>query len=208
MITEIFGKKVGMTQIFDEKSDLVPVTLIKVGPCVALEEKDVANKKIVKIGYEEVTKDKQKKKPLAGYFNKLGTSYFKTVKEVVKASADAVEKGSTFDAKIFEVNEKVDVIGTTVGRGFQGGMKRHNWSGQPAAHGHMMHRRPGSIGCRAQPGEVIKGKTMPGHMGNVRRTTKNLKIVKVDSENNLIYVTGSCAGCKNSTVIIRKIGAK
>ena len=206
MITEIYGKKVGMTQIFDEKSDLVAVTLIKVGPCVAIEE--LADKKVVKIGYEEVLKEKHMKKPLAGYFKKMETPYFKTVKEVEKVGTEVLEKGTVLKADIFELNEKVDVVGTTVGRGFQGGMKRHNWSGQPASHGHRMHRRPGSSGGAAARGEVRKGKTMPGHMGNVRRTTKNLKVVKVDTENSLIYVTGSCAGCKNSTVIIRKTGAK
>lgn len=206
MVNQVFGKKIGMTQIFDESGQLVPVTLIEVGPCTILEEKDYSDKKVAKIGYKEVTKDKKKIKPLAGYFAKLGVPYFKVTKEVAKVTEEDLEKGTVIDSSVFDENEMIDIIATTIGRGFQGGMKRHNWHGQPASHGHTIHRVPGSIGACAYPGEVRKGKKMPGHMGNVRATTKNLKIVKIDSEKNLIFVKGSCAGHKNSTVIIRKMG--
>jgi len=198
----------GMTQIFNEKAELVPVTVIKVGPCVVLEEKSYDNKKVVRIGYDQTVKEKNQLKPLAGYFKKMGVPYCRKSKEVVKLTDESLEAGKTFDASIFAENEIVDVIGTTIGRGFQGGMKRFGWSGQPAAHGHMMHRRPGSIGCRAQPGEVNKGKDMPGHMGDVRATTKNMKVVKIDVENNIIFVKGSCAGHKHAQVIVRKTGVK
>ena len=208
MINELYGKKIGMTQIFNEKSELVPVTVIKVGPCVALEEKSYDNKKVVRIGYDQSVKEKNQLKPLVGYFKKIGAPYCRKTKEVEKLTDETIEVGKTFDASNFAENEIVDIIGTTIGRGFQGGMKRFGWSGQPAAHGHMMHRRPGSIGCRAQPGEVNKGKHMPGHMGDVQATTKNMKVVKIDAENNIIFVKGSCAGHKHAMVIIRKTGAK
>jgi large subunit ribosomal protein L3 len=208
MIKELYGKKIGMTQIFNDKAELVPVTAIKVGPCVALEEKAYSNKKVVRIGYDQSVKEKNQLKPLAGYFKKVGTPYCRETKEVEKLSDESIAAGTTFDASVFAENEVVDVIGTTIGRGFQGVVKRHGWAGQPAAHGHMMHRRPGGIGCRARPGEVNKGKPMSGHMGDVRATTKNLKVIKIDAANNIIFVKGSCAGHKHATVIIRKTGAK
>jgi len=206
MIKEIFAKKIGMTQIFDENAELVGVTVLEVGPCTVLEEKEYPRKKVVKIGYQEVTKENRKIKPAAGYFNKLGTPYFRTVKEVAKLVDGPVEKGTILSASVFAENDMVDIIGTSKGRGFQGGMKRHNWSGQPASHGSMTHRRIGSNGANTTPGRVVKGKTMPGHMGDERVTVKNLKIVKVDAEKNLVFLRGSCPGHNNGTVIIRKQG--
>lgn len=204
MVKEVFGKKIGMTQIFDEQAKLVPVTLIEVGPCTVLEVIQNAQENKVKIGYDVVSKEKQQIKPLAGYFNKLKTAYFKQIKEVEIDSETLPESGSVVDSAIFQENQKVDIIGTTKGRGFAGGMKRHGWGGQPATHGSTTHRRVGSIGACAFPGEVVKGKSMPGHYGHERRTVKNLKIVKVDKERNLIFVEGSCPGHNNSILRIRK----
>lgn len=204
MVRELLGKKIGMTQIFDEEGKLCAVTAVEVGPCWILEEKDYPHKKVVKIGYQEVKKEKKKKKPQLGYFSKLGVSYFRKIKETQKLREEVLDRGRALGADIFSENELVDLTAFSKGRGFQGGMKRHNWRGQPASHGSTTHRRIGSSGASTYPARVVKGHRMPGHMGNRKVTIKNLKILKVDKERNLIFVEGSCPGARNSLVIIRK----
>lgn len=204
MIREIFGKKLGMTQIFTETGQVKPVTLIEVGPCQVLEEKEVSGKTRVVIGYDEISKVRRQKKPLAGYFKKLDVAYFRHVRETEKTGTEPFEKGKSLGVDIFAPDEKVDIQAVSIGRGFQGGMKRHNWAGQPGSHGSTSHRRIGSTGASAYPSRIVKGLNMPGHMGNAKVTIKNLKILKVDSEKGLLFVKGSCAGPKNNIVIIRK----
>jgi len=204
MVREIWGRKIGMTQVFSQQGELVPVTLIEVGPCRILETNKVNNKEKVVIGYKEVQKHRQKKKPQEGYFKKLNQPYFKYIKESEKLKGAELTCGQDLGAEIFSENEIVDIRGVSIGRGFQGGMKRHNWSGQPVSHGSMTHRRIGSAGASTYPGRIVKGHPMPGHLESKRVTIKNLKVLKVDKERNLVFIKGSCPGSKNSLVIIRK----
>lgn len=205
MIREIYGKKIGMTQLFTDQGEVVAVTLVEVGPCRVLEEGTPENKAVV-IGYEQVKKDKKKKRPEQGYFKKLNQEYFKYVKCTQKLKGEPLEQGKDVNAEIFSENELIDVTATSIGRGFQGGMKRHNWSGQPKSHGSTSHRRIGSVGASAYPSKIVKGLNMPGHMGNCKVTTKNLKVVKVDKEKNILFLKGSCPGARNSLMILRKQG--
>jgi len=204
MVREIFGKKLGMTQIFSEEGELLPVTLIEVGPCRILEVKRIEKKERVVMGYQEIKNERRKKKPQLGYFKKLGQPYFKYIKETEKIREDSVEVGQDLGIEIFSEKEVVDIRAKSIGRGFQGGMKRHNWSGQPASHGSMTHRRIGSAGASTYPGRIVKGHPMPGGMGNSFVTVRNLTILKIDKERGLIFVKGSCPGPKNSLVIIKK----
>lgn len=215
MIREIYGKKIGMTQIFDTNGDLVAVTLIEVNPIKILEEKYYASKSVCKIGCFKIAESKTWKvsKPLTGYFKKLGVSPYKLIREVEKdlnyasqnlKEGEAAVPVSEFGVDLFKEGEIVDVRGKTKGRGFAGGMKRHGWAGQPKTHGSTSHRRIGSAGSSAYPSKVIKGLHMPGHMGNVWRTSKKIRIVKIDAEKQLIFVDGSVPGSRGGIVAVRK----
>lgn len=201
----LIGKKIGMTQVYTDENVLVPVTVIEVGPCPILQVKTQATDgyNAVQIGYGS-RKEKNTPKALVGHFKKSGDKLPAEVREIRIAEVPNAEAGQELTVSIFEGDAKVDIIGTTKGRGFQGVMKRWNMHGQPASHGHMMHRRPGSIGMRQTPGHVFKGKSMPGHMGDVRRTVQNLKVVRIDAEKNLILVKGSIPGANGTTVLVRK----
>lgn len=194
-----------MTQIFTEDGQAIAVTLVEVGPCRVLEE-SVSVSKAVVIGYKLVVKEKKKKKPALGYFKKLNQEYFKYVKRTEKLKEEPLKKGKDLNAEIFSEDELIDVTTTSIGRGFQGGMRRHNWSGQPKSHGSTTHRRIGSTGASAYPSRIVKGLNMPGHMGNSKVTTKNLRIIKVDKEKNILFLKGCCPGPKNSLIILRKQG--
>lgn len=193
-----------MTQIFTETGNLVAVTLVEVGPCKVLEEKKYLTKEAVVIGFEEVLKENKKNKPLAGHFKRLGQPYFRYVKETTRLTPEPFDKNVNIGVDIFSEDEKIDLTTVSIGRGFQGGMKRHNWSGQPKSHGSTTHRRIGSAGASAYPSKIVKGHPMPGHMGNAKVTVRNLKVLKVDKEKGLLYILGSCPGPKNSLVVIRK----
>jgi len=195
-----------MTQIFDEQGTITSVTLVEVGPCTVLEEKEVGSKKVLTIGYKKVTKPRRQKKPQTGFFKKLDTAYFRYTKEIQKLTDDPVEKGKDLGADSFSVGEKINIRSVSIGRGFQGGMKRHNWAGQPKSHGSTTHRRVGSVGASAYPARIVKGHPMPGHYGAEYVTVKNLTVVKVDSEKNILFVQGSCAGPRNSIVMVKKHG--
>ncbi len=201
----LIGKKIGMTQIYGDDNELVPVTVIEVGPCPVLQVKTLESDgyNAIQIGFGS-RKEKNTPKALLGHFKKSGASVPSDVCEVRLNEAPAAEAGQELTVALFEGDAKVDVIGTTKGRGFQGVMKRWGMQGQPASHGHMMHRRPGSIGMRQTPGHVFKGKAMPGHMGDKRRTVQNLKVVRIDAEKNLILVKGSIPGANGTTVLVRK----
>jgi large subunit ribosomal protein L3 len=205
MSTTLIGKKVGMTQVYTETGELVPVTVIEAGPCpvvqVKNEETDGYNALQIAFGSK---KEKNTSAGALGHFKKAGVEPKRVVREVRLDAAPEEEAGAVLTVDIFEGETKVDVIGTTKGRGFQGVVKRWNFAGGPASHGSMFHRRGGSYGMCQWPGKVIKGKKMPGHFGTDRRTVQNLKVVKLLPEKNLILVKGSIPGANGSTILVRK----
>lgn len=198
----LVGKKVGMTQVYDETRALVPVTVIEAGPCpiVQVKTQETDGYDAIQIAFG-ARKAKNTSKAIKGHVAKANQVSAHTLKEV-RGKAE-YKVGDLLTVEGFEGVGMVDIIGITKGRGFQGNMKRHNQAGQPASHGHMMHRRPGSIGMRQTPGHVFKGKDMPGHMGSVQRTVQNLAVVKVIAEKNLILVKGSVPGANGEEVLIR-----
>ncbi|RJP28891.1 MAG: 50S ribosomal protein L3 [Candidatus Omnitrophota bacterium] len=196
----LIGKKIGMTQVFNEQGDAIGVTAIEAGPCMVLS----VNDKNVQVGFEPLSNEKKIKKPVSGYFNKLKLSPRKVIREFSKHSGREYKVGEEIKVDVFQVGDYVDVSGISIGKGFQGGMKRWNWSGGPMTHGSMSHRRIGSIGSSTTPGRVWKGHHLPGHMGNVKVTVQNLKVVMVDPENNILVVKGAIPGHDNNYVIINK----
>lgn len=203
MSTGILGKKIGMTQVFNEAGQIVPVTLIEAGPCWVLAVKE----KKIQLGFDEVS-EKKLKKPIVGYFKKIKASACRLIKEFPLDSSKEFKVGDQLKADLFKAGDFVDVTGISIGKGFQGGMKRWNWSGGPQTHGSMSHRRIGSIGSSTTPGRVWKGQHLPGHMGNRKVTTQNLRVIKVDAQNNLLVVKGAVSGHKNSYVFINKAKKK
>ncbi len=192
-----------MTQVYNEANVLVAVTVVQAGPCPVTQVKTVPSDgyNAVQIGFG-TQKEFRKTKAELGHLNKAGVE---PVRELVefRSEENAYKIGDVLTATSFAEGEKVDIIGTTKGKGFQGVMRRYNFQGQPQTHGHMMHRRPGSVGCRQTPGHVYKGRKMPGHMGQVRRTTQNLEIVKILEDKNIILIKGSVPGSKGETVYVR-----
>ena len=199
----IIGKKIGMTQIFDEKGTVIPVTAIQAGPCVVAQVKsnETDGYTAVQLGFGEV-KDKHMNKPAKGHFAKAGIQNKKHLREFRVESID-VKVGDEVKADVFAAGEKIDVQGTTKGKGFQGVIKRHGQSRGPMGHGSMYHRRPGSMGPTSTPGRVFKGKKLPGHMGMQTVTIQNLDVVRVDLDKNVILVKGSVPGAKGSLLKIR-----
>jgi large subunit ribosomal protein L3 len=217
MVTGIIGRKVGMTQLFAEDGSVVPATVIKAGPCVVVQRKTAATD-----GYESVqiglvdAKPAKVRKPLAGHYTKANVPPTRVRREVRLATGEPADK-DTGDPKVgdqvlvsmFENGERVDIIGTSRGKGFQGVVKRHHFAGGAATHGSMFHRAPGSIGASSFPSRVIKGMRGAGRMGGDRITVRNVKVAKVDAENNLLIVRGAVPGAPSSYVLIRKaIAAK
>ena len=201
----IIGKKVGMTQIFDEQGKVIPVTVIEAGPCVVAQVKTVETDgyDAIQLGFGEV-KDKHINKPEKGHFAKAGLEAKKHLREFRLESVEGVKVGDEVKADVFEAGEKVDVQGTSKGKGFQGVIKRHGQHRGPMGHGSMYHRRPGSMGSTTTPGRVFKGKKLPGHMGSQTSTILNLDVVKIDTDKNVILVKGSIPGAKKSIVRVRK----
>lgn len=193
-----------MTQVYDEANALVPVTVIEAGPCPVTQIKTAQSDgyEAVQIGFG-AQKEQRMTKPSLGHFKKAGTSPLSQLAEFRVDNASEFKLGDVITVSKFAEGQMVDVIGTTKGRGFQGVMKRHHFEGQPETHGHMMHRRPGSVGCRQTPGHVYKGRKMPGHMGQVQRTTQNHPIVKVLEDKNILLIKGSIPGAKGDIVIVR-----
>jgi large subunit ribosomal protein L3 len=204
MSFELIGKKIGMTQVYDDENNVQVVTVVEVGPCpvvqVKTKERDGYN--AVQIGYGE-QKEHRVPKPVLGHLKKAGVAPVSTLQEFRTETPSDYEPGQILTVEKFNEIEKVDVIGTTKGRGFQGVVRRYNYAGGPASHGSMFHRRGGSYGMCQWPGRIIKNTKMPGHMGAVRRTAQNLKIVRVDSERNILLVEGSFPGAKGGIVTIR-----
>jgi large subunit ribosomal protein L3 len=200
----ILGRKLGMTQIFDEEGRVIPVTVIEAGPNVVLQKKTVETDgyNAIKIGFADV-REKLVNKPEKGQFAKAGLKLRRFIKELRLDDVAAVEVGSELKADVFSVGEKVDVTGTSKGKGFAGTVKRHNFATGPVTHGSKFHRGVGSMGASSDPSRTFKNKKMPGQMGNVKKTVQNLEIVRVDAERNLILIKGGVPGPKKSLVIIK-----
>ena len=204
MVSTILGRKIGMTQVFDEDDNVVPVTVIQAGPCVVSQVKSVETDgyNAVQIGFGDIKK-KRVNKPMAGHFAKAGVEPMRYLREVRVEDASAHNVGDVVTVADFSEVKSVDVTGTSKGKGFQGTIKRWNFACGPITHGSRNQRRPGSIGQCAYPSRVRKGLHMAGHMGNERVTVKNLKLVLVDAEQNLLLVKGAVPGGKNGLVAIR-----
>ncbi|MCB2295129.1 50S ribosomal protein L3 [Clostridium algoriphilum] len=200
----IMGKKLGMTQIFDENRRVVPVTVVEAGPCVVIQKKTIENDgyNAIKVGFGDI-REKLVNKPMKGQFAKAGTSLKRFVKEFRMEDISAYEVGQEFKADIFAAGDKIDVSGISKGKGFQGCIKRWNQHTGPMSHGSKFHRAVGSMGASSDPSKTFKNKRMPGHMGNVSRTVMNLVVVKVMSEKNIILIKGGIPGPNKGTVVIR-----
>ena len=207
MVNALIGKKLGMSQLFSPDGEVTPVTVIQVGPCTVTQIKSVASDgyNAVQLGFGE-KKPQRTKKPLLGHFKKSGKGPFAVVREVRVDDVGEFELGQEVSADIFQVGELVHVVGKSKGKGFAGTIKRWNFSRGPMSHGGMNKRAPGSIGCSATPARVIKGRKMPGQMGNQMVTVKGLKVVDVRPEENIILVRGAVPGGRNGVVLIRKSG--
>lgn len=202
----ILGRKVGMTQIFDEEGRVIPVTVIEAGPCwvVQVRSKEKDGYEAVQLGFKELKKEKNVPKPLLGIFKKAGVPPCRVLKEFRMTGFNV---GDKVTVEIFTKGDVVSVRGTSKGKGFQGVMKRHNFAGGPDSHGSMFNRAPGSIGASSFPSRVWKGKRMAGHMGNETVTVKNLKVVDVIPEQNLILIKGAVPGGENGILEIWKVEA-
>lgn len=205
MAKAIIGKKVGMTQVFNEDGSVVPVTVVLAGPCVVTEvrteEKDGYS--AIQLGFDEIVKETRVNKPMAGYFKKQGVKPMKFLKEF-RGEAGEITVGQQVDVNIFEEGDLIDVQGTSIGKGFQGVVKRHGFGGGRATHGSHFHRAPGSIGMCEFPGETPKGRKMPGRMGGKKVTVQNLSVVKVIPETNLLLVKGAIPGHDDGIVYIKE----
>ncbi|MBP3949105.1 50S ribosomal protein L3 [Corynebacterium sp. Marseille-P3884] len=204
-IKGILGRKLGMTQIFDEENRVIPVTVVEAGPCVVtqIRTEETDGYSAIQIAYGEIDPRKAKK-PQAGHYKKAGQNPRRHVAEIRMDDTSAYELGQEVTVNIFEDESFVDVAGTTKGKGYAGAMKRHGFAGQGAAHGNQAsHRRVGSIGGCATPGRVFKGTRMAGRMGGNRVTTQNLKIQRIDGDSNLLLIKGAIPGAKGSLVTVK-----
>ena len=202
----LIGKKIGMTRVFSENGEHIPVTVIKAGPCfvtqIKTQEKDGYD--AVQLGFEDV-REKNVTKPRNGHFQKASVSPKRIIREFKPFAGDEVKLGAEVTVDVFTIGEKVTVSGTSIGRGFAGVMKRHNFAGAQMTHGQSDRQRsPGSIGQSSWPSKVFKGMRMAGRMGNDRVTISGLSVVKIDTEKNLLFVKGSVPGSKNGFLEIRK----
>ena len=200
----IIGRKIGMTQIFDEKGNVIPVTVIEAGPCVVAQVKTVETDgyNAIQLGYGEV-KSSKVNKPQAGHFAKANVEAKKHLREFRCEEPAELKVGDEIKADVFAEGDKVDVQGISKGKGFQGVIKRHGQHRGPMGHGSMYHRRPGSMGSTSTPGRVFKGKKLPGHMGRVTVTIQNLDVVRVDMDKNVILVKGSVPGAKGAILKVK-----
>lgn len=201
----ILGKKLGMTQIFAEDGSVIPVTVVQAGPCLVVQRKttDSDGYEAVQIGLVEDKALRHVIKPMKGHFDKAGVAPMRELMEFDVEDADPAKPGDQIMASVFAENDYVDVIGTSKGKGFQGVVKRHGFRGGRTSHGSMFHRAPGSIGSSAFPSRVFPGMRMAGRMGGDRVTVKNLKIVKINEEENLIYLRGAIPGGRNATIALQ-----
>ncbi|QGP91839.1 50S ribosomal protein L3 [Neomoorella glycerini] len=199
----ILGKKIGMTQIFDEAGRTIPVTVVQAGPCIVIQKKTVATDgyEALQVGFEPV-KEKRVNKPLRGHFSKAGVTPFRYVRELRLEDIKDYQVGQEIKADIFSPGEKVDVTGISKGKGFAGGIKRHGFHRGPMEHGSKYHRRPGSLAAKG-PARVFKGRRLPGHMGAERVTVLGLEVIKNDPERNLLLIKGSVPGPRQGLLVIK-----
>lgn len=200
----ILGRKVGMTQIFDENGKVVPVTVVEAGPCVVIQKKTVETDgyEAIQVGFGDI-REKLVNKPRRGQFNKAGVAFKRYIKELRLENSNEYQVGQEIKADVFQAGEKVDVSGTSKGKGFQGVIKRWNAHRGPMSHGSKFHRAVGSMGASSDPSRTFKNKHMPGHMGAEKTTVLNLEVVKVMPEKNVILIKGGIPGPNKSLVIIR-----
>ena len=200
----ILATKIGMTQIFAESGELIPVTVLQAGPCVVTQVKTVENDgySAVQVGFMD-KREKLSTKPMKGHFEKAGTSVKRFVREFKLDNAEDFELGQEIKADVFAAGDKVDATAISKGKGYQGAIKRHGQHTGPKTHGSKYHRHAGSNGMASDPAKVMKGKKMPGHMGSVQVTVQNLEVVRIDTENNVILVKGSVPGPKKSLVTLK-----
>jgi large subunit ribosomal protein L3 len=201
----LIGKKLGMTQIFEESGSLTPVSVIQAGPCPVVQVKttETDGYNAVQIGFGEM-REKLVTSPMQGHFDRAKVAPQRLLREVRVDDPKEYKVGDAVDVKIFEGADKVHVSGRSKGRGFAGTVRRHNFSRGPESHGSKNIREPGSVGMCATPSRIFKGKRLPGRLGGVRQTARNLKVVQIDAENNLLFVKGSIPGANNGYVVIRK----
>ena len=208
MVDGLIGIKLGMTQIFDEAGVVIPVTVIKAGPCVVVQKKskETDGYEAVQLGLVEFIRPSRVTKPRAGHFNKVGVNPCRILREFEeKGDGESTKVGDqVLVQQVFQPQEKVNVIGTSKGKGFAGLIKRHHFGGGVATHGSMFHRAPGSIGASAYPSRVVPGMRAAGHMGHDRVTVKNLKIVRIEEQENLLLVEGAVPGRNGGYVMLKK----
>lgn len=204
MTLGLIARKRGMTQVFGDDGNVIPVTVLEAGPCTVVQVKTQASDgyEALQIGFEP--KKKNVTKPMAGHFKKASVPASRVLREVRLKSAEGYQVGQALTADVFKPGELVDVSGVTKGRGFQGGVKRHGWSGGDATHGSMFHRAPGSIGASSDPSRVFPGHRLPGRMGADRRTVAHLEVVRVVPDQNLLLVKGAVPGATGGLVLVRK----
>lgn len=200
----IMAKKIGMTQIFDENANLIPVTVLEAGPCTVVQKKTMENDgyEAIQVGFVDA-KIKQLIKPEKGHFDKAGVAPKKHLKEFRLVDITAYEVGQEIKADIFAAGEKVDVTGTSKGKGYQGAIKKYNQSRGPMGHGSKSHRVAGSMGAATSPGRVMKGKGLPSHMGCIQKTVQNLEVARIDADKNLILIKGAVPGPKGTIITIK-----
>jgi len=206
MVEGLIGKKLGMTQQFDETGNVIPVTVIRLGPCAVIQKKSKEKDgyAVVQLGFVEEEPKKRPPKPVQGHFSKSGVASTRTLREFHYDMKSEIKEGDRFSVEIFKVGEKVDVVGTSKGKGFAGVVKRWGFLGGKRTHGSMFHRAPGSIGSSADPSHVLKGKRLPGQMGNARATVRNLTVIETDKENNLLCVKGAVPGANGGYLLVKK----
>ena len=206
MVEGIIGKKIGMSQVFDNEGNVVPVTVIQAGPCTVIQKKTKSRDgySSLQIGLVEGKGAKKPGKAQLGHFKKSGVPVLKTLREIRCSESTEIKEGDQILVDIFEVGEKVSVVGTSRGMGFAGVVKRHHFAGGGGSHGSMFHRAPGSIGASSYPSRVVKGMRMGGHMGNERVSVKNLVVVELDKDNHLLVLKGAVPGSKGGYLLIKK----
>jgi large subunit ribosomal protein L3 len=202
----LIGRKIGMTRVFDDDGAAVPVTVVEAGPCpvVQIRRPEADGYRAVQLGFGRKKESRSSRAEL-GHAGSVGLEYAPRILREFKVGDDSeFEPGQELTVELFEPGDRVKVVGTSKGRGFQGVVKRHGFAGRPAGHGHPMSRNPGSLGPGTDPSRVIKGKKLPGQMGNTRTTVRNLEIVKIDPERNLLFVKGGVPGARNGYLFISK----
>lgn len=207
MAIGLVGRKVGMTQVFDERGKAVPVTVIQAGPCPVVQRKTTGRDgyEAIQIGFEAQPKPSRMTRPVRGHFDKVEVAYQRFLREIrLRGGEGEFTVGQVLTVNLFAAGDRVRVSGITKGRGFQGGVKRWNYKGGPMTHGAMFHRAPGSIGASSYPSRVFRGHHLPGHMGAERHTARGLRVVSIDPENNLVLIEGAVPGPSGGVVTIQK----